>query len=166
MSRSPIETMIDAAVRCSKCNAQNYLTCGCWTRCACGHLHDAGERCANPVHLPYKSTATLSELGARDFSLAATITVEIDDYIGEVIASWQDHWGAGKTEAKATAQLKRAIVDTHRELLGFDPATLGAVPARVLAAMREVIMPSEPQVRRRCRRGGKREPSENDKPQA
>lgn len=42
--RSPIERMVDAAVRCVKCGGP--VGCACWTKCPrCGRMGETGEPC-------------------------------------------------------------------------------------------------------------------------
>lgn len=42
---SPINALIDAAVRCSKCGKQGFMSCDCWKRCACGITYEVGGWC-------------------------------------------------------------------------------------------------------------------------
>ena len=48
-SSSPVDRMIDAAVKCTKCGA-GYGRCDCWTQCRCGWSYERGGQCRNPVH--------------------------------------------------------------------------------------------------------------------
>lgn len=45
----PINSMIDAAVKCTKCGA-GYGKCDCWTECRCGWHYERGGQCRNQVH--------------------------------------------------------------------------------------------------------------------
>lgn len=42
--RAPIETMVDAVVRCTMCGALPGA-CDCWTQCHCGSVFLKGEKC-------------------------------------------------------------------------------------------------------------------------
>lgn len=46
--RAPINRMIDAVVRCTKCGAKGLFTCDCWERCSCGWSAERGKICGNP----------------------------------------------------------------------------------------------------------------------
>lgn len=47
--KSPVERMIDHAMRCTLCDAKAGA-CDCWTPCRCGWLYRKGEACRNPIH--------------------------------------------------------------------------------------------------------------------
>jgi hypothetical protein len=44
---SPINRMIDSAVRCVRCGTQGFMKCDCWERCSCGHFVEKGKPCRN-----------------------------------------------------------------------------------------------------------------------
>jgi len=44
---APINRMVDAVMRCVKCDAP-MGTCDCWTRCSCGWFAEKGKPCRNP----------------------------------------------------------------------------------------------------------------------
>jgi len=48
-SSEPVNRMIDAVVKCTKCGA-GYGQCECWTQCRCGWSYERGGQCRNPVH--------------------------------------------------------------------------------------------------------------------
>lgn len=48
--RHPIEAMVDAVMRCTKCGTQGMGNCDCWTECECGWRYEKGGECANEVH--------------------------------------------------------------------------------------------------------------------
>lgn len=45
---SPINSMIDAAMRCLKCGTQGMWNCDCHVQCSCGWIADKGQPCNNP----------------------------------------------------------------------------------------------------------------------
>lgn len=46
---SPLERMIDTAVRCVRCGATR-AECACYRQCRCGRSVVKGEACDNPLH--------------------------------------------------------------------------------------------------------------------
>lgn len=54
MNVTPIDSLIDDAMRCVKCKAK-IGQCDCWTKCVikgCAWSYEKGTRCKNPEHEP------------------------------------------------------------------------------------------------------------------
>ena len=45
---SPIETMINASVRCLRCGTLGFMKCDCHEKCSCGWIAERGKPCRNP----------------------------------------------------------------------------------------------------------------------
>lgn len=45
---SPLNGMVDASVRCSKCGTPGMFQCGCYVQCSCGWIAERGKPCRNP----------------------------------------------------------------------------------------------------------------------
>lgn len=45
---TPIDSMVNASVSCTKCGKKGFMTCDCWEQCSCGRIADKGKPCNNP----------------------------------------------------------------------------------------------------------------------
>lgn len=74
MSRalSPLERMIDAAVRCVRCG-KTATECECYRKCRCGHTVPKDEACSNPLH------AVEEEAAAAAKAVATTILARMSE---------------------------------------------------------------------------------------
>lgn len=57
---SPLERMIDAAVRCVRCD-QTKADCTCYRKCRCGQTVPKDEACSNPLHAVEEEAAATAK---------------------------------------------------------------------------------------------------------
>ena len=86
-------------------------------------------------------SATITDLDDERFVLTAPLTITLEEYRGEFVASWPEveAWGAGSTAEEATRNLKTAIARLCGELLSADPETLGKYPLQWKAALAAAV---------------------------
>ncbi|MBN1450602.1 MAG: hypothetical protein JW963_06265 [Anaerolineales bacterium] len=92
---------------------------------------------------PVKYNSQVRDLGDDNYSLNEPLIVSIEEYPGEdtVIASFPEIevFGDGVTEAEALLNLKWAILDLYKELLGTSPDELGDLPKSWLSILKKII---------------------------
>lgn len=86
-------------------------------------------------------SVSMTSLGDDRFGLRFPITVMIEDYGDEIVASWPEieAWGAGETEADALNALKDDVVRLCEELLLSTDIQLGKLPMRWAMSLRAVV---------------------------
>lgn len=57
---SPLKRMIDAAVRCVRCD-QTTAKCDCYRKCRCGRTAPKDEACSNPLHAVEEEAAATAK---------------------------------------------------------------------------------------------------------
>ncbi len=94
-----------------------------------------------PLH---KWAATISELGESGLALREPITVTLEDYGEEVVASYPEveAFGAGPTEADALNALKDELCALYHELAETPMDKLGKLPRRWKRALLLVAVPA------------------------
>lgn len=88
---------------------------------------------------PVIKSVSIHDLGTPALTLRGPLTVSLEIYTDEVVASWPEVgvFASGITEAEALLGLKEEIVTFADELLSFDDAELGKLllsQKRALAA--------------------------------
>jgi|SRR6185436_6275609 len=80
----------------------------------------------------HKWAATISELGESGLALRAPLTVTLEDFGEEIIASYPEveAFGSGATEADAINALKDEISGLYAELTTTPESRLGKLPRR------------------------------------
>jgi len=80
----------------------------------------------------HKWAATISELGESGIALRSPLTVTLEDYGEEIIASYPEveAFGSGATEADAINALKDEISGLYKELSSAPDESLGKLPKR------------------------------------
>jgi hypothetical protein len=88
--------------------------------------------------------ATISELGESGLALHAPLTITLEDYGEEFIASYPEveAFGSGPTEADAINSLKDAIAGLYTELVSAPDDQLGKLPRRWKRALCTVAHPT------------------------
>lgn len=88
--------------------------------------------------------ATISELGESGLALHAPLTVTLEDFGEEFIASYPEveAFGSGPTEADAINALKDAIAGLYGELVAVPDQQLGKLPRRWKRALCTVAHPT------------------------
>lgn len=91
----------------------------------------------------HKWAATISELGESGLALRSPLTVTLEDYGEEIVASYPEveAFGSGSTEADAINALKDEISSLYSELIGAPEKTLGKLPRRWKRALCAVAYP-------------------------
>lgn len=79
---SPINTLIDATMRCVKCNAP-MGHCDCWERCSCGWSTERGQPCGNPA-TSRCSTKLKYGRPVKEWRYCKVVSVVRDDRFNEV----------------------------------------------------------------------------------
>ncbi len=94
-----------------------------------------------PLH---KWAATISELGESGLSLHGPLTITLEDYGDEVVASYPEveAFGSGPTEADALNALKDEIAQLYSELVAAPDSKLGKLPRRWKRALCTVAHPT------------------------
>jgi hypothetical protein len=92
----------------------------------------------------HKWAATISELGESGLALRAPLTVTLEDYGDEVVASYPEveAFGSGSTEADAINDLKDEIANLYVELTETPQTKLGKLPRRWKRALCAVAHPT------------------------
>ena len=87
--------------------------------------------------------ATISELGESGLALRAPLTVTLEDFGEEFIASYPEveAFGSGSTEADAINALKDEISGLYSELAAVPDGKLGKLPKRWKRALCAVAHP-------------------------
>ena len=91
----------------------------------------------------HKWAATISELGESGLALRSPLTVTLEDYGEEIVASYPEveAFGSGSTEADAINALKDEISHLYLELIEAPEKTLGKLPRRWRRALCAVAHP-------------------------
>lgn len=94
-----------------------------------------------PLH---KWAATISELGECGLALRSPLTVTLEDFGEEVVASYPEveAFGSGPTEADAINALKDEISGLYAELASTPENQLGKLPRRWKRALCAVAHPT------------------------
>jgi hypothetical protein len=80
----------------------------------------------------HKWAATIADLGAPGILLRAPLTITLEDYDEEIVASYPEveAFGSGPTEADAINALKDEVASLYAELAGEPDDKLGKLPKR------------------------------------
>ena len=92
----------------------------------------------------HKWAATISELGESGLALRSPLTVTLEDYGEEIVASYPEveAFGSGTTEADAINALKDEISGLYTELAATPESKLGKLPRRWKRALCAVAHPT------------------------
>jgi len=98
----------------------------------------------NDDHPRHKWAATISELGESGLALRSPLTVTLEDYGEEIVASYPEveAFGSGTTEADAINALKDEISGLYTELAATPENKLGKLPRRWKRALCAVAHPT------------------------
>jgi len=88
-------------------------------------------------------STSMVDLGSDTYQLRHPLTITIEDFGTEVIASWPEveAWGSGLTDADAINSLKNEIQALYADLRNTAEDQLGFLPARWKRALDAVISP-------------------------
>ncbi len=94
---------------------------------------------SRPARVVFSSS--IADLGSASFRLKQPLTIVLEDFGDEIVASWPEveAWGAGATDADAINDLKGKIVALHEDLRVAPDDKLGKLPLRWKRALAAAV---------------------------